>query len=134
AKDLIASWHVGRAIPTLEGVRIALSRRLSQIRVMSSQEAARPERDKGKAIADVRFLHLDFLAAAAVAVEIFNAKAGEREARWALLFDELELAPEWIRAILIRFLRSVDERFLFKMSLSPYSVDLKKEMEGVHSA
>ena len=134
AKELIASWHIDRAIPTFEGVHFALARRLSQIRVMASQEAARSLNGRGDRIANIRFLHLDFLAAAAVAVDIFNAKAQERHARWAFLFDELELAPQWIRQLLIRFLRSVDERFLFKISLSPYSVDLKKEMDEVHGA
>ncbi|GAA4119758.1 hypothetical protein GCM10022415_20270 [Knoellia locipacati] len=44
--------------------------------------------------------------------------------RWALLFDELELAPAEIRAELLRSLRSVDERFLFKLSISPFGADL----------
>lgn len=134
ARELIGSWHIDRALPTFEGVKVALSRRLSQIRVMASQEAARGEVSRGDRIADTRFLHLDFLASSAVAVEVFNAKSRETGARWALLFDELELAPQWIRSRLVRFLRSVDERFLFKISLSPYSVDLKREMEAVHSA
>jgi hypothetical protein len=132
AKDLIDSWHLDRAIQTFEGVHLALSRRLLQIRLLASQEASRDADGRGDRVAEIKFLHLDFLAAARIAVDLFNARAHEHGARWALLFDELELAPQWIRAMLIRFLRSVDNRFLFKISLSPYSVDLKQELDTGH--
>jgi energy-coupling factor transporter ATP-binding protein EcfA2 len=134
AKELIASWHLDRAVQSFEGVHLALSRRMSQIRLLASQEASRGFQGRGDRIAETKFLHLDFLSAARIAVDLFNARAHEHGARWALLFDELELAPQWIRAMLIRFLRSVDDRFLFKISLSPYSVDLKRELDTVHGA
>jgi energy-coupling factor transporter ATP-binding protein EcfA2 len=133
ATEIISCWHIDRTVPTLEGIYYALSRRLSQIRVLASQEAYRDVAARTARIADIKFLHLDFQTAASVAVDVFNTKAKETGARWALLFDELELAPEWIRAMLIRYLRSVDETFLFKITLSPYSVDVKKEMDGIDS-
>jgi hypothetical protein len=40
--------------------------------------------------------------------------------RWALLFDELELAPRWLQDYLMRSTRSVDARLLFKLAISPY--------------
>lgn len=39
--------------------------------------------------------------------------------RWALLFDELEIAPPHIRKLLIGALRSTDQRLLFKLAFSP---------------
>lgn len=133
AQELSSSWHLDRAIPTFEGIHLALSRRLSQIGLLASQESSRDTKGRGDRIAEVRFLHLDFLAAAGVAVDMFNTAVREHSARWTLLFDEVELAPQWIRAMLMTFLRSVDARFLFKVSLSPYSVDLKRELDTVHS-
>ena len=133
SKELFASWHFDRGLNSFEGLHFALSRRLSQIRVLASQESHRDTRGRGDRIAEIRFLHLDFLAAAGVAVDLFNARALEQGRRWALLFDELELAPEWIRDTLMRYLRSVDELFLFKLSISPYSVDIKKAFQGADS-
>jgi hypothetical protein len=130
-RELIRSWLLDRAIPSFEGISLALVRRLAHIRVLASQEALRPTTDRQARLAELDFLHLDFLSAAAVGVEAFNSKTKEHSAKWALLCDELELAPQWLRSILVRSLRSVDERFLFKISLSPYSVDLKREMETV---
>ena len=69
------------------------------------------------------YLHLHFLTAASVAVERFDELDREHRGKWALLFDELELAPEWIREELFGSLRSIDARFLFKLSLSPFSGD-----------
>ena len=54
------------------------------------------------------------------AIDLFNDLIGEEDAHWALLFDELELAPDWIREHLIQATRSVDSRLLFKLSISPY--------------
>ena len=133
ARELIETWNIDRAISSLQGIRLALTRRFSEIRVLASQEASRTRAGRAERIAELRFLHLDFLAAAAVAIEVFDTEAKEHGAKWAILFDELELAPEWIRSVLIQSLRSVDERFLFKISLSPYSVDIGAELEREHS-
>jgi hypothetical protein len=37
------------------------------------------------------------------------------------LFDELELAPDWIQEELVRSIRSTDDRFLFKLAINPFS-------------
>lgn len=131
ARQIGSAWHIDRQIPSFEGTSLALARRLAHIHGLASQEALRTEQGRGDRLAAIEFLHIDFVSAAGVAVEAFNAKAKEHQAKWAFLFDELELAPQWVRALLVRSLRSVDERFLFKISLSPYSVDLKKELDAV---
>lgn len=41
------------------------------------------------------------------------------EQKWALCFDELEISPEWLQFELIDKLRSVDQKFLFKLTTSP---------------
>ena len=40
--------------------------------------------------------------------------------RWALCFDELELAPAWLQKRLLGELRSTNQRFLFKLGTSPF--------------
>ena len=39
--------------------------------------------------------------------------------KWALCFDELEIAPAWLQQELIRALRSFDQHFLLKLTWSP---------------
>lgn len=134
AREIADAWRLSSALPSLEGLDKALVRRFSEIKQLASQEAYRDENRRLDRLAEVAYLHLDFLSAASYAVNLFDEAVNDNEAKWALLFDELELAPQWIRRVLVRSLRSVSERFLFKISLSPYAVDLKHELDGVDSA
>jgi hypothetical protein len=61
--------------------------------------------------------------------EVFAALAGERVRgqRWAFCFDELEIAPDWLRKELLRAWRSVDQPYLLKLTWSPV---LPKEARG----
>jgi hypothetical protein len=76
-------------------------------------------------IDSIEYLHLDFLASAGLGIELFDEFTGSLGDQWALLFDELELAPAEIREMLLGAFRSVDSRFLFKLSLSPFSEELR---------
>lgn len=109
-----------RRLSTLDSVKQHLKLRLNTIHTMASQESRRTETGRTERIAEVDFLHLSFLTAVSAAIEVFNDKLNEKHQRWALLFDELELAPPAITKTLIRSLRSVDERILFKLSLAPF--------------
>jgi hypothetical protein len=134
ARELADAWKLADTTLSLQGLRHALMRRLSDLDVFASQEASRSATGRADRIANMQYLHLSYLPAAGLAVEIFNDKTGEPGAHWAFLFDELELAPGWIRQELIQSLRSVDERFLFKLSLSPYCEDLNLEVANAHVA
>ena len=61
--------------------------------------------------------------------EVFAAHAGDRVRgqRWAFCFDELEIAPDWLRVELLRAWRSVDQPYLLKLTWSPV---LPKEARG----
>lgn len=53
--------------------------------------------------------------------------------RWALCFDELEIAPRWLQTELLAALRSIDQRFLFKLTWSPIlPTDLQGRQERQH--
>ena len=65
--------------------------------------------------------HLEYATAARSLIDRFNAAAAEDGARWALLFDELELAPGPVIQMLLRAMRGADELLLYKVSLAPYS-------------
>jgi len=42
-----------------------------------------------------------------------------RPVKWAICFDELEIAPQWLQTELLRSLRSIDQDFFLKLTWSP---------------
>lgn len=60
------------------------------------------------------------ISAVTTACKIFDEYASsDSPSRWALCFDELEIAPEWLQRELLAALRSYDQQFLFKLTWSP---------------
>ena len=116
--QIAEAWHLKPRIFSLLAIKQALTARLSSLGALSEQARLSPSAVRTE-VEKASFYHLPFLAAAAVAVEAFDDAIGE-QGTWAFLFDELELAPEWLRDELVRGLRSRDDRFLFKLALSPY--------------
>lgn len=57
---------------------------------------------------------------------VFNIS---NEKRWALCFDELEIAPDWLQYKLLEYLRSSDQKILFKLTTAPI-ISLYKEIHG----
>jgi len=53
--------------------------------------------------------------------------------KWALCFDELEIAPRWLQSELLNSLRSIDQHFLLKLTWSPIlPSDLIEHQEQQH--
>lgn len=53
--------------------------------------------------------------------------------KWALCFDELEIAPLWLQTELLKALRSFDQHFLLKLTWSPIlPIDLVQHQERQH--
>ena len=124
-KALAHEWNVAVGVPSLAGLSLALSSRLMQIGAFAHREVGLGVDGRSERIASAAALHMNFLQAASVfadAVELYFPSTSDE--RWGLLFDELELAPDSIRNELIGYLRSVDPRFIFKLSLSPYTSNL----------
>lgn len=118
-REISAAWEVAPQIPTFASLLSALTARMSEIQKIASQEAWRGTDGRNERIAGIGFLHLDYLSSVSACIETFNSHT-QREHRWALLFDELEIVPGWLQQHLIDSLRSADQRILFKLSLSPH--------------
>lgn len=116
AQELAGNWQLQLSIDGFAGVRHALTARLAQIRILSMGG----DSDSGSVPA---WLRLPFLEASAMALDVFEQATGTGRERWALLFDELELAPKRLRDELFQSLRSVEDRLLFKLSMSPFTKD-----------
>lgn len=107
-------------IPSLDYVELALRQRLLEVgEVINRHRAGDIDRP------DLDFVFLSFMDCITTTLDALNLFSGRRDQKWALLFDELELAPVEVRKTLMSDLRSTDSRIYFKLSMSPYSEDFK---------
>ncbi|MBR0565769.1 hypothetical protein J5J83_06535 [Azoarcus sp. L1K30] len=121
ARDLAAALRVKPAIPSLLAIRQALRNRLSDIRALANSCSLLEDEQCSRELASMDYLHLDFLDICSNICATFNEAVGESGARWGLLFDELETAPDWIIDQLFSALRTSDPRLYLKLAISPVS-------------
>lgn len=108
------SWNLEPRINSLLSLRQCIVDTLSEFRRAYDED----ESTIRKKLASIQ---PDVLSTARQAVESFNGVTGEFDARWALCFDELEIAPETIQQELFECLRSTDKRLMFKLAISPFN-------------
>jgi hypothetical protein len=124
--DLLSNaWLIKPRLPSLLGLRMALQQRLSDIASFAGQLVGQSDSAIDAAVNTRQELYLTFYEQAVFAIEAFNGLAKQPYRQWALLFDELEIAPEEIRQQLISLLRGTDTRVLLKLSMSPYNKDFE---------
>jgi len=136
-RHVSAAWRLEPVIPSLFALKQALRSRMSSIMEIASVEATLGIDGRAQRLVDRLFLHSHFIEAASVAIGAFNDLIEDEDGKWALMFDELELAPDWIQDELVRSLRSTDPMFLYKLALSPHSRSarlLKAETDAVPAA
>lgn len=110
-------------IPSFDFVMLQLKKRLSIIGEFIYKNLHKVEVIDEKEIET--FIYFDFMHSITTVIEILNSSFADKNQKWALLFDELEIAPADIRKELFNFLRSTDDqRIIFKLSISPYAQDL----------
>lgn len=108
---LAEAWDLRLGIPSLDGLRLALVTELVHLGTTDSLESLSPYMSK--------LTTQDVLGVAREVAEHFVSVTGLYSARWALCFDELEIAPVSIQQSLFQYLRSTDQRFVFKLAISP---------------
>ncbi|MFY3977187.1 hypothetical protein ACOTHX_13405 [Achromobacter xylosoxidans] len=108
---LAEAWELQLRVPSLDGLKLALVEELVRVGALVSLEHLSPYMS--------RLTEMDVLSAAREIAEHFSSATGIYSAQWALCFDELEIAPKCIQESLFQYLRSTDQRFLFKLAISP---------------
>ena len=122
--QLSSAWYLSPEIPSLRSLKRALRACIDEIWEFSNKERHLNKENRGQRFADFNFLQLDAFRACNTGIEIFNAITNESDGVWALLFDELEIAPDWVTERLKHQLRSHAPNVLLKLSLSPYTKDI----------
>ena len=119
AESLIEGWKLEPTIPKLSQIFLTLRKRMLILGVLfnkSTNLVNIAELEKELPI----WSDDDFFANIEYAVDAFDLIFKlDRENRWALCFDELELAPEWLQKLLFHFPRSRNQKIIFKLSSSP---------------
>lgn len=129
-KAIKKTWQLLPVTDTLPGLKQSLSARLVEIWQLAQNAAINPD----QLGTFPPWMGLDFLTCINFAVEVFDDAAGQRNAKWALLFDELELAPKWIMEGLLAALRSTTPRFLFKLALNPFDEGFQQASDAFSAA
>jgi hypothetical protein len=121
AIGLCAEWRLNDIVPSFLSIRHALSSRLMLVKELVHREVLLGPSGREGRLLNTGFLLLDFIQGCTNAIELFDDVLEQNENRWALMFDELELAPNWISSTLVQCMRSTDQRLLFKLALNPFS-------------
>lgn len=129
-QQLAESWFLSPKTDTLIGLKHSLSARNTEV-WRAAQEACLLE--EMPAIPP-KWLSLDFLASFNQAIELFDDFVNEPDSRWALLFDELELAPSWIMTGLLTALRSLYPRIIFKLALNPFDEQFEQVRDALQAS
>lgn len=121
ARQIAEAWLLQPPLFSFAALKHALSSRLLRVRQLAGQLVELHPSEISKLLGSRDYLFLDFIECIAFAIEVLDDTTGESDARWALMFDELELAPEWLQGELMSSMRSRSDRLIFKLALSPYS-------------
>ena len=117
---LIQRWGIPATIPTYSMVQQALIERSGDLNrhIQSTMFNCRSEEDVRNSYEDYFSLdyHSSVIEATSFFVKLYDC---EDRYKWALCFDELELAPLWLQDKLFQGLRSTAQNILFKLSASP---------------
>jgi hypothetical protein len=122
-KSLSDVWGIDISFPTLLNLRLSIRKRLILLSELSSKMTILSKAKLEMILEDNDYLYQDFQTLISSGIDIVNDYINKPYEKWALLFDEMELAPALIRKNIITSLRSTDSRIILKLSISPYSND-----------
>jgi energy-coupling factor transporter ATP-binding protein EcfA2 len=114
------AWHIDSPVVVLADLEEELTDAISRLSELFNGLEFRPATDHANAVASEPLLHLSLVPSCLALITRFNRVVDDREGRWALLFDELELAPPHLADMVLQLLRGTDRRLLLKVSYAPY--------------
>jgi len=126
SRTLSEIWQVDLKVYSLAGLRAAIRTQLTRLHIVIDDLIW----DEGAVVPDYVKLHP--VSPVISGIEATNEILGQEDRRWAVLCDELEIAPELIRKDLFELLRSTSHSVIFKFSLFPHTSELK-DLKGPKS-
>lgn len=120
-QQLSTLWRFCPESITLRQFRTGIAARLADIAFFVADERLSSPDNRTERMRKRGLVYPGFLELIRPAIQIVNEAIGIQDQKWALCFDELELASEGVQATLIRYLRSTEPNIFFKLSMSPFT-------------
>jgi hypothetical protein len=118
SKALISYLGIGPSIPSFRHIRLKLGGWIDEIhRDLVKRDSPSIERHLDSIPPAFTAHSISAISRACNIFEEFGPAISP--GRWALCFDELEIAPDWLQRELFAALRSADQRLLLKLTWSP---------------
>lgn len=120
AEGLIREWKINEVnVPVIDQIELGLLRRLSNVNSIINESYFSDSKDPLISLLP-KYVYTEFYDLVRVACKVFESVLGlDKEHKWSLCFDELEIAPKFLQIKLMNYLRSVDQKFLFKITTTP---------------
>jgi hypothetical protein len=118
---LAMAWKLTPKLGGLYGIREAISDLIASVQKAIVRQQLF-EHSAARLLLEYDFLEYNFFDDLQRFASAFN-HVGGTERRWALCFDELEIAPEQIKMQVLQSPRSFDQQFLIKASVSPFDAN-----------
>ena len=118
-ETLAKRWRLKITAPTFLALKHAIRARGNDIWLLA--QSFSDDNESQKTDRDRSILNFDFLNEIQYLIEVIDDYTGRDDSRWALLFDELEIAPAWMLETLLAAFRSVGQKLLLKLTISPYT-------------
>jgi hypothetical protein len=124
SRELVKVWKIEHAAsPTFMALETALMDRVTNIKnhIRKTIYTAKDESD----VEYPGFFFDDYMDLVRISCKTFENEFSSINhplkgvTRWALCFDELEIAPRWLQIELLNHLRGRDQNILFKLTTSP---------------
>lgn len=97
----------------------ALAMRLMDIHQQCRLLARDPDRTRMLVLERMPYLGLPVIECVDKALTFFDNETGEQDAKWALLLDELEVAPASLQRDVLVAMRAAAPKLLYKLALAP---------------
>lgn len=128
SQKLIDVWEIEKPhTPTLSDIEISLKKRLREVNIIIKRSQYEIGYNKS---ALPNYFYEEYFNAIISGLDTFESVVRfgpENSQKWALCFDELEIAPDWLQLELYEKLRSVDQRLIFKLTTSPIITLIDKQ-------
>lgn len=117
-EHLMTEWLLPKTVPTLEFIKEELKRRSDTFNRFVQGVIFNFKKGEDIDLSDKEYLFIDFKSSFELIISIFE-RIYKVDKKWAFCFDELELAPDWLRDELFLSLRSTSQKIIYKLSASP---------------
>jgi energy-coupling factor transporter ATP-binding protein EcfA2 len=117
--DIAKAWKIEPSIYSFKGLKNALDRAIIDLSTFASKCGMVSQEQRAGILLNNDIFHLSLLQCIIFATKRLDNELGDLNSKWALLYDELELAPIEIHEEIMTAVRASSPKLIFKLALSP---------------